>query len=145
MKYLLIILIPLIAAAKDTKSANGEFLAAGEWHSEAHFKLNGIPMPATEDVNCVTKDESKDPKKAIEESLGRNDCKLLTWSMKKQTVKATVSCETDQYEAHGDIGGTFTSKSYDLTGEIKGQHHFLGKATATVQLSGKWQRTCKEK
>ncbi|MBC7740755.1 MAG: DUF3617 family protein [Bdellovibrionaceae bacterium] len=148
MKTFMLILISVLSLAatksKVKPTAATTALAAGQWHSEAHFKLNGIPMPPSDDKNCVTKEETKDVKKAIEESLARNDCKLITWVMKKETVDATVSCANDDFSADGTLKGTFSQKKYDLAGDIQGKHKLLGKARAHVKLTGEWIGECKQ-
>ncbi len=115
----------------------------GMWHSEATFKLNGVPMPSTDDDNCVSAKEAKEPKEAIAESLKRNDCTLTEWKMKKSTVNAVVNCKNDQLEAQGILKGHFDKKSYNLAGDITGKHKFLGKARASVVFDGRWTGECR--
>ncbi len=134
MKYLIIILMPLVSYAETIKT--------GQWDSEAHFKLNSIPLPPKKDSSCVTSDEAKDPKKMIEQSLKRNDCELTKWVLKKGNVNAIVNCKNDQLEATGTITGTFTKKNYALKGEVKGRHSLIGNATAKVTFDGTWVGEC---
>ncbi|MBC7419772.1 MAG: DUF3617 family protein [Bdellovibrio sp.] len=137
MKYLIIVLFPL--------SALTQTLNSGMWHSEAYFKLNGIPMPPKKDDSCVTESEAKNPKIAIEDSLKRNDCQLTNWVLKKNNVKATVKCKNDQYEADGELKGTFEKRSYQLEGRIKGHHQLIGHAYADVDFKGTWTGFCTKK
>lgn len=134
MKYLIAFLLPLATATQS--------ITPGQWASEAHFKINGIPMPPTKDSSCISADEAKDPKTAIEKSLARNDCSLTSWKMDKSNLTATVKCKNDQYEAEGAIGGTFTKKSYALKGEVKGRHQLIGHATVAITFDGNWTGAC---
>lgn len=120
-------------------------MSAGQWNAQASFKLNGIPLPPSHSTECLTAAEAKDAKATIEKSLKRSSCQLNSWVLKKNQLKAEVSCKNSDYDAKGQLSGLFDKQSYDLSGEISGTHKVVGKAIASVQFSGRWMGKCQKK
>lgn len=121
--------------------AHGQSMKPGLWKATSSFKLNGIPLPASENEDCISAGDAKDAKSAITKGLKKNGCELTKWSLKGQAFAAAVSCKTDDIKASGSVNGTVSSEKYSLTGEIDGSFKSIP-AQATLVLDGKWIKSC---
>lgn len=115
----------------------------GMWETKTSLELQGLPLPPSEKKNCVTKTKTKDVKKAITEELEAKECKLTKWTLKGKNIEASVACDNKDIKAKGDLKGTVTPKSYELSGKADGSYKTLP-TSVTFTLSGKWLEACKE-
>lgn len=117
-------------------------LQPGLWKTKTSFKLNGVPLPASEKEECVSAQDTKDAKASISEELKKNKCELTKWKVKGKNLEAALKCDSDEVNAEGDLRGQFTNKSYNLQGEAKGTYQGVLPSTATVKLEGQWVSAC---
>ena len=116
----------------------------GLWTSKESLELNGLPLPASTDEECITPDQAKDAKATIAKELKKKGCSLTKWTYKNQKLDAAINCDNKDMKAAGNLSGKFSEKSYDLTGEAKGTYQEILPATAILKLSGQWVKTCKK-
>ena len=116
----------------------------GLWTSKESLELNGIPLPASTDEECITSDQAKDAKATIEKELKKKGCSLTKWTYKNQKLDAAIKCDNKDMKATGKLSGKFTNKSYDLSGEAKGTYQEILPAVAVLKLSGQWVKVCKK-
>lgn len=119
-------------------------LEPGVWKAKTSFKLNGVPLPSSEDEECVSAGEAKDAKATIAKELKKKGCELTKWTIKGKKLEASLVCKSDELEAKGNLRGEFSKKSYELQGDAKGTYQNVLPSTATVQLSGQWVKACEE-
>ncbi len=124
-------------------TANAQSLQPGLWKTKAHFKLSGVPLPSSENEECLTADEAKDPKSSIVKELKKNGCELTKWNLKGKNLQAALKCKNKELDAEGSLKGTVSSKSYSLDGEAEGTYQGMIPSTATLKLTGEWVKTCK--
>jgi hypothetical protein len=136
LKYLVIALLisPALVQAQTMK--------AGLWKAKSSFELNGLPLPSSEDEECISPDLAKDVKGTITKALKKQNCELTKWSLKGQKLEASLKCEKDDLKAEGTLKGTVTEKTYDLAGEAEGSFKMIP-SSATLKLTGKWVKNCK--
>lgn len=116
----------------------------GLWTSKESLELNGLPLPSSTDEECITANQAKDAKATIEKELKKHKCSLTKWIYKNQRLDASIKCKNNEMDAVGKLQGSFTSKSYDLTGEAKGTYQEILPAVAVLKLSGQWVKVCKK-
>ncbi|KYG65649.1 hypothetical protein AZI86_00805 [Bdellovibrio bacteriovorus] len=114
----------------------------GLWKAKSSFELNGLPLPATENEECISKDLAKDPKQTISKELTKRGCTITKWSLKGKKLEAALKCQKDDIEAEGTLAGTVTEKSYDLKGDAEGSFKGIP-SFAKLNLTGKWTKPCK--
>ncbi len=114
----------------------------GIWKTKESLKLNGLPLPASSNEECITKAQAKDAKATIEKELKKQGCSLTNWVVKNQKLNAAVNCKNNDIDAVGNLYGEFSSKSYDLKGEAKGTYKHALPAIAEIKLSGQWMKSC---
>ena len=108
----------------------------GLWASKESLELNGIPLPSSNDEECITKDQAKDAKATIEKELQRKGCSLTKWVYKNNNLDASIKCNNKDMDATGKLSGPFTNKSYNLKGEARGTYKQVLPAVAELKLSG---------
>lgn len=132
----------LLVCLSISNYAFSQALDAGLWKAKSNFSINGLPLPASENEECITKAEAKDIKATITKDLRKNNCVLDAWKASGGKLEASLTCKTDELEASGKIRGTYTAKSYDLTGEANGTYQKSIPASAVIKLKGQWTKTC---
>lgn len=115
----------------------------GLWKSKESLVINGIPLPSSTDEECITKAQAKDAKATLEKELKRKGCSITQWSYKNNSLEAGIKCKNSDMDAVGKIRGSFTNKSYNLTGEAKGTYKNVLPALARLKLSGERKAVCK--
>jgi hypothetical protein len=105
--------------------------------------LNGVPLPASEDEDCIKSSQTQDAQSTIRKELKKQGCNLDSWVVKGQNLEASLTCKTDEIDAKGQLQGRFTAKSYNLNGEAKGTYQKMIPSKATITLTGQWVRDCK--
>ncbi len=139
MKY-----IVWLALVISSGSLLAQSFEPGMWTSKESLELNGIPLPASTDEECITASQAKDAKATIEKELKKKGCSLTKWTYKNQKLDAAIKCDNKDMNAVGNLAGKFTLKSYDLTGEAKGTYKEILPAVAVLKLSGQWTSYCKK-
>lgn len=119
-----------------TLSLSAQTFETGFWKSKTSLELNGIPLPDSDDQDCITKDQIKDVKGTIEKGLKKKGCTLNSWNVTNNNLKASLTCKNKDVDATGEITGTITKKSYDLKAEAKGKYKDAIPATADIKLTG---------
>lgn len=117
-------------------------IAPGVWEAKSSFKLNGVPLPGGEDQECVTAADAKDAKITITKELKKRGCVVTKWDIKGKNLDAALKCENDDMNAIGRIKGTFSDKSYKLSGDAEGTYKNVLPAEATLALEGRWLKKC---
>lgn len=117
-------------------------LQPGLWRAKTSIELNGIPLPSSEDEECISKEDTKDAKGTISKELKKRGCSVTKWQLKGKKLDAAVKCQKDDLEAQGTLTGTVTQKTYDLKGEAEGSFKSIP-SSATITLTGKWQSACR--
>lgn len=117
-------------------------LQPGLWRAKTSLELNGLPLPTSEDEECITKADTKDAKQTISKELKKRGCSLTKWNLKNKKLEATVKCDKDDLEAEGTLSGTVTEKSYNLKGNAEGSFKSIP-SFAALTLTGQWLKTCK--
>ena len=138
-KYILCLSFLLLAYKTQAQS-----FEPGLWTTKESLELNGVPLPASTDEECITLDQAKDAKATIEKELKKKGCSLTKWVYKNQKLNAAIKCNNKDMNAVGNLAGQFTLKSYDLTGEAKGTYKEILPAVAVLKLSGQWTSYCKK-
>ena len=114
----------------------------GLWKATSSFEFNGLPLPASENEECISKNLAKDPKQTISKELSKRGCAITKWSLKGKKLEAALKCQKDDIEAEGTLAGTVTEKSYDLKGDAEGSFKGIP-SFAKLNLTGKWTKPCK--
>lgn len=123
--------------------AFAQSFSPGLWTSKESLELNGIPLPSSNDEECITKEQAKNAKATIEKELKKKGCLLSKWVYKNQHLDAEIKCNNDDMDASGKLSGSFTNKSYNLKGTAKGTYKQILPAIAKLKLSGQWVSGCK--
>ncbi len=134
--------IILISALLVSSQLSAQKLQSGLWKTSTSLDLNGIPLPASNDEECITKDQTKDVKTTIEKGLKKKGCTLTKWTVKGEKLKASLTCKNNDVDAEGELTGTVTKKSYNLNAEARGKYKGTIPATAEIQLKGQWVKNC---
>lgn len=121
--------------------ASAQKLEAGQWQTKSTLHLNGIPLPAHEGGECISKEQTKNIKESIVKELKKTDCTLDKWSLKGENLEASLTCKKENLEAKGKLKGTVTAKKYDLTGDASGTYMQIP-SQATLKLTGEWTGVC---
>lgn len=124
-----------------TSLSRAESIQPGIWKAKTSFELNGLPLPASEDEECIQKNEAKDIKNTIARELKKKGCELTKWTIKNKKLDASLKCNNDDLEAEGRIQGTVSTKSYDLRGEAQGTYKMIP-SFANLKLTGQWVKNC---
>lgn len=133
----------IVALLLGSSGAFAQNMQPGLWRAKTVLALNGIPLPASEDEECITKEETKDAKQTITDELKKKGCSLTKWDLKGKKLEAALKCQNNDLQAEGTLKGTVTEKSYALKGEAEGTFKMIP-SFATLDLSGKWLKTCKK-
>lgn len=126
-------------------SANFAFAHAiqpGIWRAENSVKLNGIPLPGSENEECISKSKARDLKATITKDLKDKGCELTQWKVKSKKLDAALRCKNEDIDASGKLAGDVTDKMYDLKGEASGKWKAIP-ATVAVHMKGNWVSGCK--
>lgn len=135
MKSLLICLVtPSLLCAQTLKP--------GIWKGQASFTVNNIPLPSTQDEDCILPHEVKDVKGSLVKNLKKQGCSLTKWEVRGQKIEASLVCKGQDIDATGSLKGQFSDKSYKLSGEVKGTFKEMLPAIAQVELQGEWVKSC---
>lgn len=118
-------------------------IAPGLWQADTTFKLNNIPMPGSKAEECVSAQDAKDIKSAIVKELASKGCEITKWTAKAKKLEASLKCNKSGLDATGNLHGSFSDKSYDLSGEAEGTYQGFP-SEATITLKGKWLKVCKK-
>ena len=121
--------------------AQAQSMQAGLWQAKTSLQLNGIPLPSSDDQECISKADAKDVKTTITKMLDKKGCSLTKWSLKGKKLEASLKCSKDDLEAEGRLQGTVTAKAYDLSGEADGSFKGIP-SSATLKLAGQWLKAC---
>ena len=138
-----IILTLLIISLFNLSYSFAQSLDPGLWKVKSEFKLNGIPLPTSDNEDCITAAEAHDAKTTVMKELKRNDCTILNWKVKGKNLTATIKCKTSEIQAEGTLTGQFSARNYHLSGSAKGTYQGIIPSEATLKLDGSWLRDCK--
>lgn len=119
-------------------------LEPGTWKAETRLKVNGIPLPSSDEQECVSESQAKDAKTTISKELEKQGCSVTKWSMKNNKLDAALVCKNNDMDAKGALRGELSSKSYDLTGEAEGTYINAIPSIAEIKLAGRWVGTCRK-
>lgn len=134
----------LIAILLCNFQSHAQSFEPGLWKSKESLQLNGIPLPSSNDEECITKEQAKDAKATIEKELKKKGCSLTKWVHKDKKLDAEIKCKNKDMNATGKLSGPFSSKSYDLTGEAEGTYKEILPAVAELKLTGERISACKK-
>ena len=115
----------------------------GVWQADSTFEITGMELPPSRQSECISASEAKDIKKAILNELKIQGCTATKWQVTGKKLFVSLNCEKSGFEASGNLRGTFSSKSYDLSGQADGTFQGIP-AEATISLKGKWLKPCKK-
>jgi hypothetical protein len=132
----------IIAVSLISSYSFAQNMKAGLWRAKTVIALNGIPLPSSENEDCISKELAKDPKQTITKELSKRGCTLSKWTLKGKNLEAAVKCDKDDLEAEGTLAGTVTEKSYELKGDAEGSYKGIP-SFANLTLTGTWTKTCK--
>lgn len=123
-------------------TSEAQVLKPGIWKAKASFKVNGLPLPSSDEEDCVLPHEVKDVKASITKNLKKNGCVLTKWDVKNKNIDAALSCDSDDLVATGTIKGSYTASSYKLDGLANGTYKKMLPASAVIELRGEWLKAC---
>lgn len=115
---------------------------AGLWKTKESVSVNKLPLPSSDAEECFSAAQAKDAKASIEKELKKHGCSLTKWNVKNQKLDASIDCNNQNFTASGKLQGSFTRKSYDLSGEASGTLKQVLPAIAEFKLSGQWIKNC---
>ena len=122
--------------------ANAQSLNAGLWKARTNYKVNGIPLPHTEDEECISKSQAKDVKATLSSALQKRGCEFNSWKLVGQELNAELHCKKDGFEATGIVKGSVTPTRYDLITDAKGKYKSIP-SIAQIHLVGDRIQDCK--
>lgn len=122
--------------------AGAQTLSPGIWHAETDFRVDGIPLPASIGESCVTPEQAKDAKATLTQSLDKIGCVITDWKVIDNNLNASLTCRSDKLDAKGTIEGTFTDKTYELSGQAHGFYEHIFPSVASLKLHGRWISDC---
>ena len=128
-----LLLIPSLSQAQSIKP--------GIWKADSSLKLSGVPLPKSVDEECILESEAKDIKQTITKELKKRGCEPTKWVTKGKKLEIALKCSKDDLEASGSLRGSFTEKSYELSGDAEGSYKFIP-STASFELKGQWIKNC---
>ena len=136
-----------LIAAGFAASAFAQTVSPGMWHDETAYTLNGKPLPpgnAAPDA-CLTDADAKNIRKTMEARLARDDvkCKITKWEYAGTTLNVAMSCANEQGHGNAAVTGVLTPTSYDLKGQLHGQHVQAGPYTLAWSWRGKRVGDCR--
>ena len=140
MKQIFAVLMLLSVFA--TFESQAQTLKPGFWKAKVNFKVNGLPLPASDEEDCILPSEVKDVKASIVKNLKKNGCELSKWDIKGQNLKSSIVCRSDDLDATGSLNGTVTDTKYSLNGDAKGTYKQMLPATAIISIQGEWVKPC---
>lgn len=123
--------------------SNAQSVQPGVWQADSKFKIGGIPLPATHDKNCISKDDAKDLKITLSKELEKKGCQVTKWTTTGEQLNLDLKCDKSGLKAEGNLHGTVTKKSYELSGKAKGSYRRIP-ASASIELKGFWVEKCAE-
>lgn len=123
--------------------ARSQSVEPGYWQEDASIEINGIPLPPSQDKECVSLSDAKEIKKTIVKELDKKGCSPTKWTMKGQNIEVSLKCTKSGLEATGSLKGTVKDKSYDISGDAEGTYQGIP-AQASLSLKGKWLKSCKQ-
>ena len=113
----------------------------GIWKADSSLKLSGVPLPKSEDEECILESEAKDIRQTISKELKKRGCEPTKWVVKGKKLEIALKCSKDDLEATGSLRGSFTDKSYEISGDAEGSYKFIP-STASFVLKGQWVKNC---
>jgi hypothetical protein len=131
----------LLLAALLTPPAHSQSVEPGLWRADTSFAIIGIPLPPSQDEECISASEAKDIKTTLTKELLKAGCTPTKWLAKDQQLEVSLKCTKSGLDATGNLRGTITAKSYDLTGEAEGTYLNIP-SQATIVLKGRWLKSC---
>lgn len=131
----------LLAVFFLSQTGLAQSMQPGLWRAKSTLVLNNLPLPASEDEECVSKSQAKDVKQTITKELSKKGCTIQKWNLKSQQLDATLNCKSKDLEAKGTLKGKVENKSYKLTGEAEGTYKMIP-SFASLQLEGQWVKNC---
>lgn len=132
----------LIISTLFSWTTGAQSMKPGIWKAKVKFKVNGIPLPETEDEECIPPHEARDVKTAILKDLQKKGCELKTWEVHGQNLNASLKCKNKDLDANGKLKGHFTKRTYNLEGQAKGRYKKMLPAVAKVEMTGEWIQAC---
>lgn len=139
MKRLLLTVLIFAGAAG---AAHAHSIQPGVWRAQNSVKLNGIPLPGSENEECVPKAKARDLRATLAKDLRDKGCELTQWKVKNKKLQASLRCKNDDIDASGHLAGDVTDKMYDLSGEASGKWKAIP-ATVAVRMTGNWVGACR--
>ncbi|MEN2468842.1 MULTISPECIES: DUF3617 domain-containing protein [Burkholderia] len=128
-------------------SAFAQTVSPGVWHDETAYTLNGKPLPQASGSmpdQCLTDADAKDLRKTMAARMQRDNvnCTITHWDYAGTTLKVALSCANEQGHGNGTVTGAVTPTSYDLKGQLRGQHAQAGAYTLAWTWRGKRVGDC---
>ncbi|MBC7371435.1 MAG: DUF3617 family protein [Bdellovibrionaceae bacterium] len=124
--------------------ANAQTITAGLWKANTELSVNGIALPNIPVEDCISTKEAKDIRKYLQENLmPETSCKITNWDYAKPMLKASLSCDGKQGKSQGKLSGKVTEKSFDITGNLSGEHVLMGSVDIAIKYKGDYQKDCK--
>jgi hypothetical protein len=124
-------------------AAQAQAVKPGLWQADSSAVISGIPLPASKDKECISKDDARDIKKAILRELKKTGCESTKWVKNGNKFDVELKCLKDGLEATGQLKGKIAETDYEFSGNAKGTFHGIP-ATADLKLNGKWLEGCKK-
>ncbi|HHT8831227.1 DUF3617 domain-containing protein [Burkholderia cenocepacia] len=143
MKLLIIAMLAGFAGASCAQT-----VSPGIWHDDTAYTLNGKPLPRGADPmpdQCLTDADAKNLRKTMTARLQRDDihCTITNWAYAGTTLNVALACANEQGRGNGTVTGAVTPTSYDLKGQLRGQHVQAGAYTLAWTWRGKRVGDCK--
>ncbi|ALX14128.1 hypothetical protein P350_21345 [Burkholderia cepacia JBK9] len=129
-------------------SSLAQTVSPGIWHDDTEYTLNGKPLPQGTDPmpdQCLSDADAKNLRKTMAARLQRDNvrCTITNWDYAGTTLKVALSCANEQGRGNGTVTGAVTPTSYDLKGQLHGQHAQAGAYTLAWTWRGKRVGDCK--
>ncbi|KML54472.1 hypothetical protein VL15_21035 [Burkholderia cepacia] len=128
-------------------SAFAQTVSPGVWHDETAYTLNGKPLPQASGSmpdQCLTDADAKNLRKTMAARMQRDNvnCTITHWDYAGTTLKVALACANEQEHGNGTVTGAVTPTSYDLKGQLRGQHAQAGAYTLAWTWRGKRVGDC---
>ncbi|MDW9253021.1 DUF3617 family protein [Burkholderia thailandensis] len=128
-------------------SSFAQTVSPGMWHDETAYTLNSKPLPqgASAPDQCLSGADAKNLRKTMEARMRRDNvnCTITNWDYAGTTLKVSLSCANEQGRGNGTVTGAVTPTSYDLKGQLHGQHAQAGPYTLAWTWRGKRVGDCR--
>ncbi|TCW85803.1 hypothetical protein C5O80_11705 [Burkholderia sp. SRS-46] len=122
-------------------------VSPGMWHDDSAYTLNGKPLPSGGPVpdQCLTDADAKHIRATMEARMRRDNltCTITNWDYAGTTLKVAMSCANAQGRGTANVAGSVTPTSYDLKGQLRGQHAQAGAYTMAWTWRGKRVGDCR--